>query len=57
MIQNAAEEGSLAVQYAYDYLTGNRSLIKKSVLLPNVVATTATADSPTVTPYYYRTSA
>jgi ribose transport system substrate-binding protein len=57
VIQNPAEEGSLAVQYAYDYLTGNKSTIKKSVLLPNVVATTANASNPSVSEYYYKTSA
>jgi ribose transport system substrate-binding protein len=57
VIQNPAEEGSLAVQYAYDYLTGDKSAIKKSVLLPNVVATTANANHPSVSKYYYKTSA
>ena len=57
VIQNPAQEGSLAVQYAYDYLTGNKSAIKKSVLLPNVVATTANASNPGVSKYYYKTSA
>jgi ribose transport system substrate-binding protein len=57
VVQNPAEEGSLAVQYAYDYLTGHKSLIKKSVLLPNVVAATGDANNPEVSKYYYRTSA
>ena len=57
VIQNPAEEGSLAVQYAYDALTGHKSAIKKSVLLPNVVATTANASNPSVSKYYYKTSA
>jgi ribose transport system substrate-binding protein len=57
VIQNAAEEGSLAVQYAYDFLTGHKSSIKKSVSLPNVVATTADASNPAIDAYYYKTSA
>jgi ribose transport system substrate-binding protein len=57
VIQNPAEEGSLAVQYAYDYLTGDKSAIKKSVLLRNVVATTANANNPSISKYYYKTSA
>ncbi len=57
VIQNPAMEGSLAVQYAYDALTGHKSQIKKSVLLPNVVATTKNASNPSVSKYYYKTSA
>ena len=57
VIQNPAEEGSLAVQYAYDFLSGHKSLIKKSVYLPNVVATTANASNPMISAYYYKTSA
>ena len=57
VIQNPAEEGSLAVQYAYDAVTGQKSAIKKSMLLPNVVATTANASNPSVSKYYYKTSA
>jgi ribose transport system substrate-binding protein len=57
VIQNPAEEGSLAVQYAYDFLTGHKSLIKKSVYLPNVVATSANDTNPMISQYYYKTSA
>ncbi|MFZ2056161.1 MAG: ABC transporter substrate-binding protein [Acidimicrobiales bacterium] len=57
VIQNPAEEGSLGVQYALDFLTGHKSLIKKSVYLPNVVATTANASNPAIAKYYYKTSA
>ncbi len=56
VIQNPAMEGQLAVQYAYDVLTGHSSMVKKSVLLPNVVATTATANQPNVAKYFYKTS-
>ena len=57
VIENPGEEGSLGFQYAYDFLTGHKSLIKKSVFLSNVVATTANAGNPAVSAYYYKTSA
>jgi ribose transport system substrate-binding protein len=56
VIQNPAAEGSLAVQDAYWALTGNKSMIKKSVLLPNVVATTANMNNPSISKYFYSTS-
>lgn len=56
VVQNPAEEGSLAVQYAYDALTGHKSKIKKNVLLPNVIATTANANNPNISKYFYKTS-
>lgn len=57
VIQNPAMEGELAVKYAYDALTGHKAKIKKSVLLPNVVATTANANKPSVSKYFYKTKA
>jgi len=56
VIQNPAAEGEMAVMDAYDALTGDKSMIKKSVLLPNVVATTANANNPSISKYYYKTS-
>jgi len=56
VIQQPAAEGSLAVQYAYHEVTGNKGAIVKSTLLPNIVATTATANSPSVATYFYKTS-
>jgi ribose transport system substrate-binding protein len=56
VIQNPAMEGQLGVQYAYDYLTGHKAMIKKSILLPNVIATTANANNPSVAKYFYKTS-
>lgn len=53
VIQQPSEEGSLAVQDAYDILTGKVSQVRKSVMLPNVVATTATASSPSMSRYFY----
>lgn len=53
VMQQPALEGSLGVQYAYDYLTGQKSKIKTSVELPNVLATTATAGSPSISKYFY----
>jgi ribose transport system substrate-binding protein len=56
VIQNPAEEGALGVQYAYDYLTGHKSIIKKQVYLPNVVATTTNASNPKISQYFYKSS-
>jgi ribose transport system substrate-binding protein len=53
VIQNPAAEGALAVQDAYWALTGNKSMIKKNVLLPNVVATSANMNNPSVSKYFY----
>jgi ribose transport system substrate-binding protein len=53
VIQNPAAEGALAVQDAYWALTGDKSMIKKSVLLPNVVATSANMNNPSVSKYFY----
>jgi ribose transport system substrate-binding protein len=56
VIQNPAAEGALAVQDAYWALTGQKSLIKKSVLLPNVVATSANMNNPSISKYFYSSS-
>lgn len=53
VIQQPALEGQLGVQYGYDSLTGHKSAIKASVLLPNVVVTTQQAGSASVSKYYY----
>jgi ribose transport system substrate-binding protein len=53
VMQQPALEGSTGVQYAYDYLTGQKSKIQTSVELPNVLATTATAGSPSISKYFY----
>lgn len=55
VVQNPAKEGELGVKYAYDYLTGKKSAIKKSVLLPNIIATTANASNPSISKYFYKT--
>jgi ribose transport system substrate-binding protein len=55
VIQNPAEEGSLAVQYAYDAVTGKKSAIVKSTLLANVVATQANMNDPSISKYFYET--
>ncbi len=55
VIQNPAEEGSLAVQYAYDAVTGKKSAIVKSTLLANVVATQANMNDPGISKYFYET--
>ncbi|MGH9059357.1 MAG: ABC transporter substrate-binding protein, partial [Acidimicrobiales bacterium] len=56
VMQQPAKEGSLAVQDAYDILTGKKSQVTKSVTLPNVVATTKTASNPDVSKYFYASS-
>ncbi|MHB8294112.1 MAG: ABC transporter substrate-binding protein [Acidimicrobiales bacterium] len=56
VVQNPALEGKLAVQYAYDYLTGKKGAIKTNVLLPNIIATTSNASSPSIAKYFYKTS-
>jgi ribose transport system substrate-binding protein len=56
VVQQPAVEGKDAVLYAYDKLTGKASQIPKSVLVPNVVATTANASDPSVSKYFYLSS-
>jgi ribose transport system substrate-binding protein len=56
VIQQPAVEGMDAVKYAYDKLTGKTSAIPKKTLVPNVVATTATASKPSVSKYFYLSS-
>lgn len=56
VMQQPATEGKDAVLYAYDKLTGKTSQIPKSTLIPNVIATTATASKPSVSKYFYLTS-
>jgi ribose transport system substrate-binding protein len=53
VIQQPALEGQLGVEYANDAITGHTSLIKTSVLLPNVLVTTAQSRNPSYTKYYY----
>ena len=53
VIQQPAREGQLGVEYAHDALTGHTALIKTSVLLPNVLVTTAQSGNPADTKYYY----
>ena len=53
VIQQPAREGQLGVEYGNDALTGRTSLIKTSVLLPNILVTTAQAGNPSDAKYYY----
>jgi ribose transport system substrate-binding protein len=55
IIQQPAEEGRLAVQYANDILNGKASLVPKSKELDNVTATTQNANDPAVAKYFYQT--
>lgn len=54
--RGSAVEGMDAVLYAYDKLTGKTSAIPKSVLVPNVVATTANAGEASISKYFYISS-
>lgn len=55
--QNPAMEGMLGVEWAYDALTGKKSLIpKKQVMLPNVVMTTQDINTPSVSKYIYKST-
>lgn len=56
VIQQPAQEGKLGVDYGVDALTGKTSQIKKSVLLDNIVVTTAQSNDPNYTKYYYAAS-
>jgi len=56
VVQQPAVEGADGVLYAYDILTGHKSKVPASTLVPNVVATTATSHEPSVTKYYYLSS-
>lgn len=56
VLQQPAVEGALGVQYAYDYLTGHKAAIPKSVLVKNVIATTATANNPSIEKYFYKST-
>jgi ribose transport system substrate-binding protein len=56
VVQQPAQEGIDAVLFAYDELTGKSSKVPKSTLVPNVIATTATASKPSISKYYYESS-
>ena len=53
IVQKPMEEGSLAVDYANDYLTGKKDQIPTSVLLPAVVATKDNMTDPTISQWFY----
>ncbi len=53
--QNPTEEGTLAAQFAYDYLTGKKSSIQAQVQLPDILLTTADANNPSYAKYFYKT--
>ncbi len=52
--QQPSQEGVLAAQYAYDYLTGKKSSIKAQVQLPDVLITTADSKLPSFAKYFYK---
>jgi ribose transport system substrate-binding protein len=53
VVQKPYQEGVLAVQYAYDYLTGNKQAIKDSVVIPNVIATKDNLNDPSINKWFY----
>ncbi len=53
VIQQPAREGQLGVEYGNDALTGHTSLVKTTVLLPNILVTKAGAGNPSNVRYYY----
>lgn len=55
IIQQPAEEGRLAVEYANDILTGKVSLVPQSKQLDNITATTQNASDPAIAKYFYQT--
>lgn len=52
--QNPAEEGKLAAEYAYDHLTGKQSSVQAKVQLNDILITSADANSPSYTKYFYK---
>jgi len=52
--QKPAEEAQMAVQYAYDELTGNKSAVQASVQLPNVTMTQQNISQPDVSEWIYK---
>jgi ribose transport system substrate-binding protein len=52
-VQQPKKEGQLAVDYAYDYLTGNTAAIEKSVLIDTVPVTKANVQTPAVQAVLY----
>ena len=46
VVQPAYQEGTLAVQYGHDYITGQKALVKKHVQLNDVMVTAANANKP-----------
>jgi ribose transport system substrate-binding protein len=51
--QKPAEEAQLAVEYAYDALTGKTADIQSSVQLPNVTMTQANIGEPSISQWIY----
>ncbi|MCJ1707803.1 ABC transporter substrate-binding protein [Microbacterium sp. VKM Ac-2923] len=54
VVQDFKKEGRLGVEAAYEAVTGEASEIETPVYLENVIATTANADDPEVSKYFYR---
>lgn len=54
IVQKPYMEGQMAVEYAYDYLSGHRAAIQKSVVLANVMADQSNKHDPAITKWYYK---
>jgi ribose transport system substrate-binding protein len=52
--QKPAQEATMAVDFAHDYLTGNKGAIQASVQLPNVTMTPGNINSPSVSKWIYK---
>ncbi len=53
LVQKPSEIGSTAVEYAYDYLSGQKEKIEKHKLIPFVVATQGNMDDPEISKWFY----
>jgi ribose transport system substrate-binding protein len=51
--QNPDLEGTMALEYGYDYLTGDKSAIQASVSIPATGVAQANVSSPSIAPYLY----
>ena len=52
--QKPALEATMAVEYAYDALTGKTASIQSSVQLPNVTMTTTNINQPSISEWIYK---
>ena len=53
VVQKPFEIGSIAVEYAYNYLTGQKDKIEKQKFIPCIVATPENMDNPEIKKWFY----